>query len=230
MKPVMVVLALLALTACSGKELQNSGLLPLSETEVTQALKDALSRSIAYAAADASRVNGYFGNPQLKIELPTDADKLEKTLRKLGLGSQIDQAVAQMNRAAELAASSAKPIFVRAITNMTIDDAFDILEGGRDAATQYLIDETGDELYDEFRPVVIAALDNTSATRYYNEIISYYNGLPLVFNVDPDLADYVTERAIDGLFLLMAQEEARIRTVSAARSTRLLKRVFGSLD
>jgi hypothetical protein len=113
---------------------------------------------------------------------------------------------------------------------MSIDDAFDILEGEDDAATRYLIDEAHDELYDQFRPIVIAALDDTSATRYYGKIVNRYNDLPLVFDVDPDLSDYVTEKAIDGLYVLMAQEEYRIRTISAARSTRLMKRVFGSLD
>jgi hypothetical protein len=113
---------------------------------------------------------------------------------------------------------------------MTIDDAFDILNGEKNAATNYLIDNASDELYAQFRPIVVAALDETSATRYYSDIVKRYNALPLVFDVNPDLADYVTEKAIDGLFLLMAQEEARIRTVSSARSSRLMKRVFGSLD
>jgi hypothetical protein len=230
MKLAVLSLALLALLSCSGKELQDSGLLPLSEAEVSQALKDALSRGIATSAASASRVNGYLGNPQIRIALPEDADKLENTLRNLGFGAQIDRAEQQMNRAAELAAVRAKPIFIRAITSMSIDDAFDILEGEQDAATRYLIDESYDELQDQFRPIVVAALDETSATRYYGEIVKRYNALPLVFDVDPDLADYVTEKSIDGLFLLMAQEEARIRTISSARSTRLMKRVFGSLD
>ena len=164
------------------------------------------------------------------IELPEDARKLEKTLRKLGLGAQVDRSVLQLNRAAEKAASRAKTIFIKSITAMTIDDAFDILNGDQDAATSYLIDDSRDELYDAFRPIVVEALDETSATRYYSDIVKYYNALPLTYNVDPDLADYVTEKAIDGLFLLMAQEELRIRTISSARTSRLMKRVFGSLD
>ena len=227
MKTALVSLLMLVMLGCSSKDLQKLGYAPLTEAEVTQALRDALGRSISLSAANASRVDGYLGNPQISIELPEDAEKLEKTLRKLGFGRQIDRARVQINRAAEQAA---KPIFLSAITRISIDDAFDILNGDSDAATRYLEDETRDELYDQFRPVVVRALDETSATRYYRDIVERYNALPLVFDVDPDLADYVTEKAIGGLFLLMAQEEARIRNYSTARSTRLMKRVFGSLD
>jgi hypothetical protein len=230
MKVILIGLVLLSLSGCSGRELQELGLAPLTEAEVTQALKDALSYGIARSAASAGRTDGYFANSSLKIELPKEADKLEKTLRKLGLGAQIDRSVLQMNRAAEQAAARAKPVFIKAITAMTIDDAFDILNGENNAATRYLVDNASDELYDQFRPIVVAALDETSATRYYSDIVKRYNALPLVFDVDPDLADYVTEKAIDGLFLLMAREEVRIRTVSSARSSRVMKRVFGSLD
>ncbi|HUV20705.1 MAG TPA: DUF4197 domain-containing protein [Gammaproteobacteria bacterium] len=230
MRIFLIGLAVLSLFGCSGKDLQELGLAPLTEAEVTQALKDALSYGIARSAANASRVDGYFANPHLKIGLPKDAEKLEKTLRKLGFGAQIDRSILQMNRAAEQAAARAKPVFIKAITAMTIDDAFDILNGENNAATDYLIDNSSDELYDQFRPIVVEALDETSATRYYSDIVKRYNALPLVFDVDPDLADYVTEKAVDGLFLLMAQEEARIRTISSARSSRLMKRVFGSLD
>jgi hypothetical protein len=235
MKIFLIGLTLLSLISCSGKDLQGlgleePGLAPLTEAEVTQALKDALSRGIVRSAASASRTDGYFANPRLKIEFPEDAEKLEKTLRKLGFGVQIDRSVLQLNRAAEKAAARAKPVFIKAITAMTIDDAFDILNGDLDAATHYLIDNARDELNDQFRPIVVEALDETSATGYYRDIVNRYNALPLTFNVDSDLAGYVTEKTIDGLFLLMAQEEAYIRNLSSARSTRLMKRVFGSLD
>ena len=230
MKVLLIGLMVLSLFGCSGKDLQEPGLASLTEAEVTQALKDALSRGIARSALIGGRTDGYYANPNLMIELPEDARKLEKTLRKLGLGAQVDRSVLQLNRAAEKAASRAKTIFIKSITAMTIDDAFDILNGDQDAATSYLIDDSRDELYDAFRPIVVEALDETSATRYYSDIVKYYNALPLTYNVDPDLADYVTEKAIDGLFLLMAQEELRIRTISSARTSRLMKRVFGSLD
>jgi len=230
MKTLLFGLALLVLSGCSAKDLQEIGLATLTEAEVTQALKDALSYGITRSAVNAGKTDGYFADSRLKIGLPQDAEKLENTLRKIGLGEQIDRSVLQLNRAAEKAAASAKPVFIKSITAMTIDDAFDILNGDLDAATQYLIDDSRDELFDQFRPIIVAALDETSATRYYSDIVKRYNALPLVFDVDPDLADYVTDKAIDGLFLLMAQEEARIRTISSARSSRLMKRVFGSLD
>jgi hypothetical protein len=138
--------------------------------------------------------------------------------------------VLQINRAAEEAAYRARPIFIKAITDMTIYGAFDILNGEQDAATRYLINSTYDQLYDQFRPVIAEALDETAATRYYGDIVRQYNALPFTFDVDPDLSGYVTEKAIDGLFVLIAEEEARIRSNSAARTTRLLQRVFGSLD
>jgi hypothetical protein len=225
-----LILPLLMLFGCSGKVPQETVLTPLSEAEVTQALKDALSRSIVLSAASAGRTDAYFANPQLKIELPEDADKLQNTLRKLGFAAEIDRSVLQLNRAAERAAASAKPVFIKAITSLSIDDPFELLNGGPDAATSYLIDESRDELHEQFRPIVSEALTETSATRYYAAIVEHYNGLPLVYDVDPDLEDYATEQALDGLFLLMAQEEARIRTLASSRSTRLIKRVFGSLD
>ena len=230
MRIFLIGMMLLFLFGCSGKDLQEPGLVPLTEAEVTQALKDALSRGIVRGAAIAGRTDGYFANPSLKIEFPEDAEKLKKTLRKLGLGTQVDRSVLQLNRAAENSAARAKPVFIKAITAMSIDDAFDILNGDPDAATQYLIDNTRYELFDKFRPIVVEALDETSATRYYGDIVKHYNALPLTFDVDPDLVDYATEKAIDGLFLLMAQEEAHIRNLSSARSTRLMKRVFGTLD
>jgi len=234
LKTILIGLTLLSLLGCSGKELQELGqeldLLPLTEAEVTQALKDALSRGIVRSAAYAGSSDGYFANPRLKIEFPEDAKKLEKTLRKLGLGKQIDRSVLQLNRAAEEAATRAKPVFIKAITAMTIEDAFEILNGDLDAATQYLNDSSRDELYRQFRPIIVETLEQTSATAYYRDVVEYYNALPLTPNVNPDLANYVTEKAIDGLLLLMAREEAYIRNLSSARSTKLMKRVFGSLD
>lgn len=230
MRAFLFLLPLLMLPGCSGKIPQETGYAPLTEAEVTQALKDSLSRGIVRSAASAGRIDGYYANPQLKIELPEDADNLKNTLRKLGFGVEIDRSVLQLNRAAERAAGRAKPVFIKAITSMNIDDAFDLLNGAQDAATRYLIDGSRDELYEQFRPIVSEALIETSAAHYYADIVKRYNALPLVFDVDPELDDYVTEQALDGLFLLMAEEEAIIRSLPASRSTRLMRRVFGSLD
>ena len=230
MRALLLILPLLMLPGCSDKALQNEDHVPLTEAEVTQALKDALSRGIVRSAASAGRTDGYFTNPQLKIELPEDAHKLKITLRKLGFGAEIDRSVLQLNRAAEQAAGRAKPVFIKAITAMNVGDAFELLNGAPDAATRYLIDESHDELFEQFRPIVSEALVETSAARYYADIVEHYNALPLVYDLDPDLDDYVTEQALAGLFLLMAQEEAIIRNLAASRSTRLMRRVFGSLD
>ena len=229
MRTFLLILPLM-LFGCSDKTLQETDYVPLTEAEVTQALKDVLSRGIVRSVASASRRDGYFANPQLKIELPEDAAKLTNTLRKLGFGADIDRSVLQLNRAAEQAAGRAKPVFIKAITSMSIDNAFDLLNGAQDAATRYLIDESGDELYEQFRPIISEALAETSAARYYADIVNHYNALPLVYDVDPQLDDYLTEQALDGLFVLMAQEEATVRTLASSRSTRLMRRVFGSLD
>ncbi len=238
MKLLLIALALVSLAGCSEKELRqvydlvdaNTSEAPLTRAEVGAALKDALGRGISRGAAIASADNGYYGNPRLRIPFPPQVEKVERTLRDVGLGNEVDRFVLQLNRGAEQAAASAKPIFIEAITSMTISDAFEILNGPPDAATRYLQRTTGDELYDAFLPIVSDKLDETRATRYYGDIVRQYNQLPFVSKVDPDLDGYATERAIDGLFKLIADEEANIRANPGARTTQLLRRVFGSLD
>ena len=238
MKNIIAVLLILTLAGCSEKDLrqtieiinESAEEVPLNKAEVTAALKDSLSRGISKAAIIASAHDGYYANPALKIEFPSDAKKVEKALRKIGLGGEVDRFVLQLNRGAELAAEKAKPIFIKAITAMSIRDAFAILNGQQDAATQYLIRTTGDDLYDQFLPVVSDTLEQAKATRYYGEMVTRYNKLPGVRKVNPDLDEYATEKAIAGLFLLVAEEETNIRANPRARTTQLLRRVFGSLD
>lgn len=238
MKILLAGLLVLLLAGCSEKELRQSFELlnasaeeiPLGEEEVVAALKDALARGASLGSSSAAVQGAYLNNPVLRIEVPPDFKTAEKTLRKIGFGGEIDRFVAQLNRSAELAAGRAKPIFISAITSMSIGDAFEILNGAPDAATRYLDRETRDDLFDAFLPVVQDALDETSATRYYEKLATRYNELPLNWNVDPELDEYATRRAIDGLFVLIAEEEARIRADPARRTTRLLRRVFGSLD
>ena len=235
---VAVVIAVLVLAGCSEKDLrqayqvftESTEDVPLTTTEVVAALKDSLSQGISKGALMASARDGYYGNPRLKIEFPPEVSKVEETLRKIGFGEDVDRFVKQLNRGAEKAAAQARPIFIKAITSMTIQDAFDILNGADDAATQYLVRTTGGELRQQFLPIVSDTLRQTKATRYYGDIVNRYNQLPLVNDVDPDLDSYATDRAIAGLFLLIADEEARIRADPAARTTELLRRVFGSLD
>ncbi len=238
MRLITLALCALLLAACSEKDLRRTYEIinasavevPLTEPEVAAALRDALARGASLGAARASRDKGYFGDPRLRIEFPPDAERAAATLRKIGFGDQVDRFERQLNRAAERAAASAKPIFIKAITAMSIDDAFEILRGPNDAATRYLRRETGGELRTAFGPIVRDALDETRATRYYAEIAETYNELPLTPDIEVDLAGYATERAIDGLFVMIADEEARIRADPAARTTKLLRRVFGSLD
>jgi hypothetical protein len=238
MRILLIALALLSLAGCSEKELReayelvNAGAeeFPLTREEVSTALKDSLSRGISKGARQASAKNGYLGDPRLRIEFPPEVARVESALRDLGLDDEVERFVRQLNRSAELAAAKAKPIFIEAITSLTIKDAFGILNGEPDAATQYLRRTTGDALYAAFRPIVADKLEETSATRYYGDIVRRYNQIPFAGKVDPDLVGYATESAIDGLFVLIAEEEANIRANPGARTTRLLRRVFGSLD
>ena len=238
MRLIPIGIVVLILAGCSEKDLRqayeivsaSAEEVPLTNSEVVAALKDSLSRGISKGAHIASAKDGYYGNPRLKIEFPTEVRKVDEALRKIGFGKDVDRFVMQLNRSAEKAAAKSKPIFIKAITSMTIRDAFDILNGAEDAATQYLIRTTGDDLREQFLPVVSDTLQETSATRYYGDIVNKYNQLPFVSDVDPDLEAYATDRAIAGLFVLIADEEASIRANPGARTTKLLRRVFGSLD
>lgn len=202
----------------------------MSKSEVAAGLREALIQGISKGSDQASKLDGYYRNPQLKIPFPPEVRKVEKTLRNIGLGSEVDKFVRQLNRGAERAAVQAKPIFINAIRSMTIDDVFSILNGDQNAATNYLIRTTSLPLKSRFLPVISKSLDEVKATKYYDDIVTRYNKIPLVKKVNPDLDDYATNRAIDGLFLLVAREEANIRANPAARTTELLKKVFGSLD
>lgn len=161
--------------------------------------------------------------------MPPEARQIESTLRSLGMGAQVDKAILSMNRAAEDASGKAVPIFVNAITSMSIQDGISILRGGQGAATNFLKNRTTAALTSEFRPVIQNSLNSVGATRYWSDIVNIYNRLPTVRNkMNPDLAGYVTERALNGLFVTIADEENKIRLDPAARVTDLLKKVFGS--
>ncbi|WP_017731762.1 DUF4197 domain-containing protein [Nafulsella turpanensis] len=202
----------------------------LTTEEVAEGLKQALSKGISQGAAQASQEGGYYENPRLKIPFPEDAQRVEEKLRQIGLGNQVDRFILTLNRGAEEAAKEAKPIFLDAIRSMTIRDAWNILKGEDDAATEYLRRTTGEQLRAKFEPVISRALDQVEATRYYGDIVSTYNRLPGVTRVNPDLTDYATQKAIDGLFLLVAEEEKNIRENPVARTTELLKKVFAQAD
>ncbi len=201
----------------------NSG---LSNSEIIDGLKQALQVGTQNSAKKLSAVNGYLGNPLIKIIMPPEAQKVEDALRGIGMGDKVDQAVVSMNRAAEDAANKAVPIFLNAITNMSIQDGLSILKGDKNAATNYLRSKTYAALTLAFKPEIKKSLDKVNATRYWGEVFTAYNKIPFVEKVNPDLVAYVTGKALDGLFLSIAQEEANIRTNPAARVTDLLKKVF----
>ncbi len=199
---------------------------PVTQTEVAMGLKQALEVGIKSGAGKAAQTDGYYQNPLIRIPFPEDVQRIENTLRKVGLGSQVDKFILTLNRGAEDAAKSAVPVFMSAIKQMTIADAWAILRGEKDAATQYLKRTTSQQLYEAFNPVMVQSLQKTNATRYYTDIVGEYNKIPLVQKANPDLDDYATRKAIDGLFMLVAQEEANIRENPVARTTELLRRVF----
>ncbi|MEQ9217309.1 MAG: DUF4197 domain-containing protein [Cyclobacteriaceae bacterium] len=230
----LIILGIL-MFGCTAQQIQQTldsylGSDQLTTEEVANGLKEALIKGISEGSASASKLNGYLGNPQIKIPFPPDVQKVEDKLRSIGLDKQVDQFIETLNRGAEEAAKEAKPIFVTAIRSMTIQDAWDILKGQDDAATQYLVRTTSDQLRGKFKPVIGNALDETNATKYYGDIINTYNKVPFVDKVDPDLENYATQKALDGLFFLIAKEEQKIREDPLARTTDLLKRVFKEQD
>jgi len=208
-----------------------SGQIPLSQDEVAAGLKEALEQGIVKGTDLASKTDGYFKNDLIKILLPEDAQKVEKTLRNMGLGSEVDRALLAINRGAESAAIEAKPIFVNAIKQMNIQDALGILKGDATAATDYLKRTTNAQLVELFKPKIQASLDEVGATKYYGDLANSYNKIPLTKQkVNPDLNAYVTQKAIDGLFVLIAEEEKNIRENPLGRTSDLMKKVFAQQD
>lgn len=200
---------------------------PLTTGEVAEGLKEALVKGISTGSDLVSITDGYFKNAEIKIPFPPEVRKVEDAMRKIGLGSEVDKFVMTLNRGAEDAAKEAKPIFIAAIRSMTIQDAWSILRGEENAATEYLKRTTSPLLKEKFKPVIQSSLNKVNATKYYGEIVSRYNQIPFVEKVNPNLDDYATDKAIEGLFVMIAKEEKNIRQDPVARTTELLKRVFG---
>lgn len=194
--------------------------------EITGALKEALNKGIERSTDLLSSKDGFFKNAAVKILLPPEAQKIEKTLRGLGLDNEVDQAILTMNRAAEDASKSAAPIFLDAVKRMTITDAANILRGSDTAATSYLKASTTSALTAAFRPIVDSSLSKVDATKYWSTLTTTYNQLPLVKKVETDLTTYVTDKALQGLFYEIGAEEKQIRKNPAERTTDLLKKVF----
>jgi hypothetical protein len=208
---------------------KSAGITGISENEAGQGIKEALTKGVTTAVLNLNKTDGFFGNEVYKLFLPPDAQKIETTLRKVGMGNQVDKAILAINRGAEDAVAFAKPIFIDAIKEMTITDALNILKGSKDAATQYFKQKTTDKLTAAFTPSVKTSLDKVEATKYYSDIVTKYNNFPTTFKkVNPDLTSYVVGKAVDALFDQVAKEEANIRENPLARTSDILKKVFGS--
>lgn len=206
----------------------NSSGSSLSTDEIVSGLKEALTLGAQKSAGQLSAVDGFFKDAAVKILLPEQAQKVEKTLRSLGMGKMVDDAILSVNRAAEDAAKSATPIFVNAVKKMSIQDAVGILRGTDTAATSYLKKTTTPDLTAAFRPVIDTSLQKTNATKYWKTVFETYNKLPTTFSkVDTDLSSYVTQKAMSGIFYYVAVEEKKIRKDPAAQVTDILKKVFG---
>lgn len=227
-----VLLSVGILLSCSCETLQqvlenapvNGG---LSTTQIAAGLKEALSIGAQNGSSQLSAVNGFFANAAIKILMPPEAQNVEKTLRSVGLGSVIDNAILSMNRAAEEAAKSAAPIFLNAVKGMSIADAVGILKGGDFAATDYFKQNTTTALTAAFSPVINSAMEKVNVTKYWNDVFSVYNKFSSK-PVETDLGAFVTSKALDGIFYAVGQEEQKIRKDPLARVTDLLKSVFGS--
>jgi len=202
----------------------------ITEQEVASGLMEALVQGATNGSDLLSKVNGYLGNPQVKIPFPPEAQKIENTLRDLGMNKMCDDVINSLNRAAENAAIEAKPILINSIRSMTITDAMDILFGANDAATEYLKKTTTTQLTDKFSPIIENSLNKVGATKYWTDAVNYYNKIPLVADLNPDLEAYVTAKALEGLFYMVEQEELKIRQDPAARAAEIVQKVFGYYD
>ncbi|MCP4442145.1 MAG: DUF4197 domain-containing protein [Aureispira sp.] len=206
------------------------GITPLTNDQIILGLKEALNKGVKSGVNVLSVKDGFFKNAAVKILFPPEAQKVEKTLRDVGAGKLVDVAVEKINNAAEDASGKAVDIFVGAITKMTVNDAMGILMGDKNSCTEYLKKTSSKTLYDSFNPVIGKSLNAVGASDAWTAVISKYNKIPFIKKVNPDLDDYVTNKAMDGVFLMVEKEERAIRKDPIKRTTDLLKRVFAKQD
>jgi len=205
----------------------STGPSPLTNIEVIKGLKEALNVGSNNATALTSKLDGFYKNPEIFIPFPPEAIKVKEKIEALGMSSQVNKFVMTMNRSAETASKKAAPIFLNAIMNMSITDGFAILKGGDNAATNYLKQKTAVQLSKAFNPVVKNAIEEVEVTKYWNPVINTYNKIPFIEKQNPNLEDYITTKAMNGLFIMLAKEEKSIRKDPLARVSAILKRVFG---
>jgi len=234
--PLLATVVLIFSTANSYSQIKLPIRLPgsksssgLSEGEAGQGIKEALEQGLVKAVLQLNKEDGFFKDAFYKILLPPDAKKIEKTLRDVGMGKTVDKAILQINRGAEDAAGYAKPIFLDALKSMTISDAIGLVKNGDTSATHFFRVKTTEKLYAAFFPVIKSSLEKVDATKYYGDMINSYNNFPTTFKkLNPDLTSFVTMRAIYALFDLVSKEELNIRQNAVARTSDLLKKVFGT--
>ena len=202
----------------------------LSNTDIASGLKQALDLGIDKQVSKLTQKDGFFKNELVKIVLPEELQKVDNTLRKIGLGSLADDGLKVLNRAAEDAVKEATPIFINAIKGMSFDDAKKILLGDDSAATNYLTIKTQTDLYNKFKPVITNSFSKVGADKIWTNLITKYNSIPLTSNVNTDLTDYVTNQALKGVYTMIAVEEKEIRNKVSSRNTNLLKKVFALQD
>lgn len=204
---------------------------PVTDADIISGLKQALNIGIEKQVSKLTMEDGFYKNELVKILLPQELQKVDKTLRDIGLSSLADEGLKILNRAAEDAVNEATPIFVDAVKNITFEDAKNILLGADNAATNYLENNTSEALYTKFHPVIKNSFQKVGADEIWSNLINKYNSLPLVFNkVNPDLTDYVTNEALEGVYTMIAIQEKEIRTDVASRTSTLLQRVFALQD
>jgi hypothetical protein len=236
MKRLFIPLIAICLTLSGCAELQQAAAqLPqaggiLSTADIASGLREALDKGIDKQVTKLTQTDGFYKNQMVKILLPEELQKVDKSLRDIGLGSLADEGLKLMNRAAEDAVKEATPIFVSAVKNITFNDARNILMGNDEAATSYLRTSTSSQLYTKFNPVIKSSFTKVGADKVWNNIISKYNQLPLVKKVNPDLTDYVTNQALNGVYKMIAVEEKDIRNNINSRTSTLLKKVFAAQD
>ena len=202
----------------------------LSNDAIANGLKEALDQGIEKQVSKLTQTDGFYKNELVKILLPEDLQKVDKTLRDIGLSNLADEGLKVLNRAAEDAVSEATPIFVNAVKEMSFADAKNILLGSDDAATTYLETKTTSELYAKFNPVINNSFKKVGADKIWSSIITKYNAIPLTNNINPDLTDYVTGEALAGVYKMIAVEEEEIRTKYSSRTTDVLRKVFALQD
>ncbi len=231
MKKLVVFLFAIVVSSC-GELQQIANQLPgaIGNDEIAEGLRQALNSGIDKQVNKLTKKDGFFRNEMVRILLPDELKKVDKTLRDIGLSALADEGLKLLNRAAEDAVKEATPIFVDAVKGITFGDAKDILLGDDKAATSYLQGRTKNSLYKKFSPVIKNSLDEVNATKVWKDIITKYNSIPLTRDVNPDLTDYVTDEALKGVYTMIAVEEGKIRNNINSRTTDLLRKVFALQD